>query len=266
MAQKVGEGFRVRDLAASATCVLVGLTLALKTTPLVLAAGQSPQQKREAVSVNVVIETMLVSPDGTIGPSAVLSRHHVKSITGPGRPRYEVTVLESAGRTALDLEKINIDTHYVIDGGLDNVEATGEGGISLHKFRSRGLMKRQPPGIAVSPPTGSLLLSASRAVRHEDAKKHVGTRWGNVGSRERYVEIEDNGAKETLIDPANGLPVEVNVIRNGRLASHLTFEYGALSDGRVHVSEVVAEQSSDQWPGYRIVTRTKYSGWHVSRE
>jgi hypothetical protein len=66
---------------------------------------------------------------------------------------------------------------------------------------------------------------AASVARRAALIRSMGAPHGLEGGLERFLGNADGETTEILTDPAWGLPVEINVMRNGALVSHTTFGY-----------------------------------------
>jgi hypothetical protein len=82
--------------------------------------------------------------------------------------------------------------------------------------------------------------------------RRLGSRAGNVRGLDRFVSSDDGeGTTEVLLDPTWAVPVEVNVVRSGRLVSHSVVSYqhapgAGLVRRRVRSEQLLSAESGDR--------------------
>jgi hypothetical protein len=113
-----------------------------------------------------------------------------------------------------------------------------------------------PPGDEVDP-AGLVASPARSAERRERLVARWGAAQGRVRGFDRFVSMRGDVSQEMLVDPSSSLPVELNTIRQGRLAVHARFDYrpdAAL--GLVRQSARTEEAVGDA-EGTRLVTEVE---------
>jgi hypothetical protein len=108
--------------------------------------------------------------------------------------------------------------------------------------------------------TGELVTRPAGALqRRQRLQRDLGRAVGKVRGLDRYLSTQGEVTHEVLVAPTHAVPLEVNLVRNGILESHLTYDYQVLSDGswlrRASRSESRVPGRSDQ----RLVTLTTFS-------
>jgi hypothetical protein len=89
------------------------------------------------------------------------------------------------------------------------------------------------------------------AGRRARVARAMGPARGSVKGLDRYVADRDGATTEVLHDPRWGVPVEINVARNGALVSHTTIGYAedpgaGLSRRRVRYEHALSPESGDR--------------------
>jgi hypothetical protein len=103
------------------------------------------------------------------------------------------------------------------------------------------------------------------AARRARLIRSMGTVQGTVRGLERFVSNGDGATTEVLSDPRWGVPVEINVVRNGALVSQTTIGYAedpgaGLSRRRVRQELALSPESGD-----RAVADIEFTGIRLDR-
>ena len=107
-------------------------------------------------------------------------------------------------------------------------------------------------------------------VEGQDARKRalelqLGAPKGQVGTLLRYVSESAGNVREVLIDPAIGVPVEVNLAQAGRLVSHVQIVYGPIGQGAIARTRITAEMALTAEGTDRHVVEVDFSSIRLER-
>jgi hypothetical protein len=159
--------------------------------------------------------------------------------------------------TIVDIEGITAES---VDGpvALDNpflavrMELDPGGGLRLYNRRGERLREVTAadrrhfgpanPGRPVTPPdsrvmsararTSNLLVSAAKSdERRAELERQFGRPVERVRGLDRYIRTRQGDIDEVLVDPATALPIELNTVRNGALASQIQMTYEPTGNG-----------------------------------
>jgi hypothetical protein len=78
-----------------------------------------------------------------------------------------------------------------------------------------------------------LMLPRDRDRRRQTLEARFGRPAGRVGQRDRFVRADGDVVRETLVDPAHAVPVEINSVRGGELISRVLIDYESHRGGLV---------------------------------
>jgi hypothetical protein len=223
-------------------------------------------------SADVVVERTTVDRNGVIVSQMPKVRYRVTEGRGPrgasteiafqntppfpGRgplkdpgAGFRVLVNEWDGITVLDPTGKIVPT---------NSAGTDGGGATTAASASGAGLARVAPQAEHSTGLG---LERSAAARRQALVARFGSPVGRLGDRERFVRNEADTFEEVLVDPDTALPIEINIMRSGRLVHRSSLSYGALADGRFYCSfqrdETLSDPSDEAAP--RNVTVTTYT-------
>jgi hypothetical protein len=212
-------------------------------------------------SADVVVERTTVDQDGVVVERMPKVRYRVTERSGPGGATTEIAFQNtppfpgrgplqdpSAGFRVLVNERDGISVVDPSGKVLPAPEATPEDGAS-------------PPAGPRQTRTQSLGLERSGVARRQALVARFGPPIGRHGDRERFVRSESDMFEEVLVEPDNALPVEINLMRAGRLVRRSSLSYAALPDGRFYCTSQRDESLVDLHDdaGLRNVTTTTYT-------
>ncbi|HUU33918.1 MAG TPA: hypothetical protein VMW48_07620, partial [Vicinamibacterales bacterium] len=92
--------------------------------------------------------------------------------------------------------------------------------------------------------------------RRGDLGRHFGRRAGSVRRLERYLDTRGARWQEVLVEPATALPVEVNVVQDGRLDEHHEFTYYESAPGHLVRTRTRSESRVPGTTDQRLVAVT----------
>jgi hypothetical protein len=223
-------------------------------------------------SADVVVERTTVDRDGVVASRMPKVRYRVTERRGPrgasteiafqntppfpGRgplkdpsAGFRVLVNDRDGITVVDPSGRVVPTNSPRADGSETTAAAPDGAAALAK------------GAEQTESSTGLGLERSSAARRRALVARFGSPVGRLGDRERFVRSEADTFEEVLVDPDTALPVEINIIRAGRLVHRSSLSYGALTDGRFYCSsqrdETLSDPSDEAAP--RNVTVTTYT-------
>jgi hypothetical protein len=228
----------------------------------------------DTLSADITVRHRRLDRDGTpVGLEPMPIRYRWQQSSGPAGAR---TVLTFAPQPKAVAERPQ-DARYEVA----RIEDDGDGTPPRIYNRRGELMQLPPPAsLGLSGPARPLSDEAARAaegpvslpqppagtlamglVAHADdvgarrsrLKERYGRRVERIGRLERFVRTDGDDTEEVLADPESGLPTEVNIVRNGRLAWHGRFMYtrdrrGAYMRRAMHIEHAVSDS------GERVAT------------
>ena len=104
------------------------------------------------------------------------------------------------------------------------------------------------------PADGLVVDAGDRARRRGDLERRFGPPVGLVRGFDRFVHETPTTVSEVLLRPDTALPVEVNLAREGRLVSRVTFDYQPAAASRWVRRHLRSEQSLNPNTSERLVT------------
>lgn len=109
------------------------------------------------------------------------------------------------------------------------------------------------------------LVFADRDLRGREGalRRRLGRPMARLGRHDRYVTADGDTTSETLVEPGTMLPVELNVVRDGRLTQRSSWLYGRMPGGRWYLATMRSETALTDGSGRRFVsvrTHTNVSG------
>jgi hypothetical protein len=191
-----------------------------------VAAQSADEGAITEMSVEIAITRMTVDQDGqSVGP---VTPPTVFTVARTGRPGEWRTVMtypkhkEPATRAAahpLDGARIEFDES---SGATRVYDAAGESNALLSSESSGGPLGSGGPAQWLD---GLIATPATQAQRKRALHDTYGDSVGRVRGLDRFLAYRDGVLHEVLADPASALPVEINTVQDGVLASHLVFDY-----------------------------------------
>jgi hypothetical protein len=112
---------------------------------------------------------------------------------------------------------------------------------------------------------GFISKTGQRDARIRALESRHGERRDRVGAFDRYVTASPGGESEVLIDRSSGLPVETNVVENGRLVRHSTYEYAPYGSDSLVRNRVRLEHTIPGETGERMFTVMELTNVRVER-
>lgn len=237
---------------------------------------------------DVTIRHRRLQRDGTpIGVEPAPIRYRWERTAGPKGWKTVTTFAPPAWGTAAAAGRPQ-DARY----DVARVEDDGDG-TPVRAYNRRGEEMRLPPPDALGLKSGRHLLPDTAVLAAEAAgqsavtrtdewiesliassnkvdgrrgalKRRYGTHTGKVRGLQRFVKAEGDETEELLADPDSALPMEVNVVRGGRLVWHGRLAYsrdqrGAYVRRAMHVEQVVSDE------GERMATDFELANVRVER-
>ncbi len=111
---------------------------------------------------------------------------------------------------------------------------------------------------------GIIASSSAKATRRQGLERQLGSPTSRVRGADRFVVTRGETTQEVLADPESAVPVEMNVVRSGRLVTHSTFGYvpgagGSLVRHTIHTEQLASNK------GDRLVTDIEYTNIRTER-
>ena len=108
--------------------------------------------------------------------------------------------------------------------------------------------------------------STDASARRATLEQTYGRPTGRVGRLTRHVRTSGDLSEELLVDSTSGLPVEMNVLRQNALESHVSIDYDVRPDGHLVRRRLRSEQVIDARSTRRSVLSVEFSnvaveGW-----
>lgn len=95
--------------------------------------------------------------------------------------------------------------------------------------------------------------------RLRELRSDLGNPVGKLRGFERYLQTQGSDIVEVLVSMPHAVTVEVNVVRDGTLESHATYQYEQLQDGSLFQRVVRTETRIPDRRGERAVVQMTYS-------
>jgi hypothetical protein len=231
---------------------VIGLVLSLQ----VLSA---PSFAQEVFSAEVLLERRTVDASGKTLSAAAPARFRlvesirngetVTSLTylpAPGLPPVGAASDQLAGmRVELDQDSRAV---RVFDRSGKPIDVATPG----HTADRKGRTKR-------STLVGPVARKTQVGERLRELRSDLGQPVGKVRQLERYLRRTGDDTVEVLVLMPHAVPVEVNVLRDGVMESHVTYEYEQLEDGTLFQRVARTETRDPSRPGERSVVALTYS-------
>ncbi len=236
------------------------------------ATAQTPDTTatpRTLFSVDVVVERSIVQADGQVVHQLPPVRYRLtRSQTSTGRTST-VTLERSRAFPAtgpLADPFAGFRVEYDERGGSPRVyNAKGER-LPEPDLEKEGRVRASVPLIE-SGSFGDLIAKRAGATeRRQHLQRDLGPPVGRVRGLDRFLSAQGEVTHEVLVDPADAVPVEVNLARNGALESHVTFDYQVLSDGSLLRRAARSESLVPGRPDHRLLTRTTYGNVQLAEQ
>jgi hypothetical protein len=251
------------DLSCRCTTAFL-ISLCAWVAPPNADAAQSPSATFDPgiFAADVVVERVTVNREG-----AVVDR----------MPKVRYRLIERPGPAGLTTEISFHDTPpFPGRGPLQDVSA----GFRVLIDENEGMTVVDPsgttrsPAAAGTPPDGAMrpvtakhgrgashTMPRAAAARRDSLIAQFGKPVDRHRERDRFLRHDSETVEEVLVDPDTSLPVEINLLRRGRLVHTSSVSYASLPDGRFYRSaqrdESLAAQADDE--GLRHVVTTTYS-------
>jgi hypothetical protein len=217
-------------------------------------------------SADVVVERTTVDGDGVVVGRMPKVRYRITERPGPEGATTEIAFQNTPpfpGRGPLQDPSAGFKV-LLNERGISVVDPGGK------VVRPRAPAEGATDPVAVPVPSttrpramgeSSLGLERSGAARRQALVARFGAAVGRHGDRERFIRSESDVLEEVLVDPDSALPVEINVLRAGRLVRRSSLSYATLPDGRFYPSSQRDEALDDpeDEAGLRSVTTTTYT-------
>lgn len=109
--------------------------------------------------------------------------------------------------------------------------------------------------------TGWLDNIVNPAAQRDERRRRLVQQYGTPSkyqALDRYLRVDGRLIRELLVEPTSALPVEINVLSDGVLQSHTTFEYSTASDGSNVRRGIHVEAMRQGAPGEREVVDVSF--------
>jgi hypothetical protein len=100
---------------------------------------------------------------------------------------------------------------------------------------------------------GLVIRSGGRESRLRALAMRHGPPRARVNGLDRYTDVRDGKESEVLVDPATALPVESNVVENGQLVMHASYEYAPYGPQAIVRNRIRFERLTPGGSGERTV-------------
>lgn len=246
---------------------VLGLALLAGTQPL-LAQQPAPSATSELIvaTVDIVLTHRVIEADGTPAPAISTESAFTlqKLRTKAGASKIRLTYRGATPRPTSPHAKTPLDEARVeYDVATRSTRIFDEGGGRANPRLSIGPSAPVSLGSFDSWLQSLVFKSADSSSRRLALERTHGKPAGRVGRLTRYVQPRGEEAEELLVDPASALPVEVNVMKQGRLEAHTTIDYGSPATGQLVRRRLHTEQLIEGGSGRRSVLSVDFSNVSV---
>lgn len=226
----------------------------------------TPADAWDTFSVDVSVRTTQVDKTGAAKSKAEELRYRLQREQTPGGWKTTVTMGDRAQPVARSFDgdrPISINQDLLPARMEDD-----EDGTPVRFYNARGAridldgLKRQSVGMAAADNLPELLPSTTPRQRvtgrewldafvvpkeKKDQRKRalelkLGRKRGDLRGLDRFVLASANGQQEVLVDSEAGVPVEINLAKDGTLINHTTMTYEPRPDGSLVRRAVRSEQ------------------------
>jgi hypothetical protein len=209
----------------------------------------SQNAEEDFFTADVAISQMHVGTDGQRLPGAAPSaRYRIEHRPGPNAlTRLTIVEVEGitaesvAGPVALDNPFLAVRMELDPKNGLRLYNRRGERLRDVTAADRRHFGPANPPQPSTPPDprvmsaraqTSNLLVTAGHTnERRAELERQFGRPVERVRGLDRYVATRQGDIDEVLVDPATALPVELNTVRRGALASHVQMTHEPTGNG-----------------------------------
>jgi hypothetical protein len=178
------------------------------------------------MSVEIAITQMTIDQDGqSVFPVMAPTVFTVARTGRPGEWRTVMTYRKQAGTATraashpLDGARIEFDE---ASGATRVYDAAGEPHALLSSAAAGAMPGSGGPAQWLE---GLIAPQATQEERARDLREQYGQPVERVRGLDRFLTQNDGVLHEVLADPASALPVEINTVENGVLASHIVLDY-----------------------------------------
>jgi hypothetical protein len=223
---------RARRARWAVAAVVVAMSTSVKASSRVeIAQGANPDT--DVFSADVVIERSVVDDGGRVIREMPAVHYRLTRAMVGGKQRTTVVYQRPASAA---VSGVAPDPHEGMRVEFD------EDGSPLRILNKDGQLIRAgeetanaawlpPAELRAAAVSRDVVLRDSVADRHERLRRDLGPPKGQFRGFEKYVAPFGDAMQEVLVARATATPVEINVVRNGVLESHSTYQYEPLSDG-----------------------------------
>jgi hypothetical protein len=214
---------------------------------------------QEVFTAEVLLERSTVDDKGRTISSTVPSRFRLTESLRSGEPVISLTYLPAPGLPPTGAASDRLAGMRV------ELDANGR---SLRVFDRSGkeidlAQEKKPPSSVLgrkrSAHATPFVRKARALERLRELRGDLGGPVGKVRGFERYVQSKGSDAVEVLVLMPQAVTVEVNVIRDGALESHATYQYDELQDGSLFQRVSRTETRIPDRNGERAVVQMTYS-------
>jgi hypothetical protein len=222
-------------------------------------AGQAPGAAGGAPLVfgaDVVIDDALVDATGGVVEARPQTRYHLSVRRVGGQLETEVVYPPARLFPRGPLADPRSGLRLVFDSAFKAPRVyDAEGRLLSLPAGAMPLAPEPSPGQSGA---GPVLADDDARSRKDRLVRELGPAVGMLNGRDRYVVHDDGLVTETLVDPAAMLPVEVNVVRDGRLEQRNFIAYARLVGRRWYVATTRSEAAVPGNAHRRFVTTRTY--------
>jgi hypothetical protein len=260
--------------------------------------GVVPVDQYETVGIDVTIERAIVDNDGKeIATPVPRMVYRWERSQRSGRWKTIVTLVSTEKPTVLSPtgKALTIDNPFAVARFEDDDEsgprffnARGEpvmlpGSSSKRRTQGRpasglpevltalpdsaaGARERRPVPDARSWISAMIAARGEERTRQDDLARRYGSPKGKVRGLSQFLRSDAGNIEEVLFDDAAGVPVEMNVVRDGELQMHATYGYAPLgSSGDLVREHVTTEHRLPDGSGHRGVVHLGFSNLRMDR-
>ena len=241
---------RVRWQAAA-----LAVAIALATSGTTAQTRQAPSSSKAASTVfsaDVVIDDTIVDASGALVESRPQTRYRLSTRQVDGDLETEIVYGPARLFPRGPLVDPRSGYRLVFDSQLRNPQVYDAAGQLISRPAGPPPIHPGPTSAAARP--GLVLSDRDAPSRRDHLVQGFGPAVGTVGGRDRYLVQDGEVMTETLVDPGAVLPVEVNVVRSGKLDHRTSIAYGRLPGRRWYVASVRSERALPGAKGRRFVT------------
>ncbi|HUE89967.1 MAG TPA: hypothetical protein VMO26_28135 [Vicinamibacterales bacterium] len=219
-------------MTATESVVLVCACVAFFVAASAAAAQDAGREANVAMSVEISITHTVIDEEGNMvlpAPTPVVFTVARERRSAGWRTvvayRKQSGVSTRASAHPLDGARVEFDE---VAGATRVYDSTGDLNSLLSSDSTGGLPAARGPGQWLD---GLVATADSRSRRSRDLQDKYGNPVERLAGLDRFLTERDGTVEEVLVDPRSALPIEINTVRDGSLASHVVFDYQRRADG-----------------------------------